>query len=570
MRVVAAGMLALLAVTRAAFAASGGPDGFGYTFVDSNEPGGPAFGLIDITATGTAVLVGTVDDGGDDIAAVVDLTAGGSPGFSLYGVTYPALVMTSNGYLTTDVDDPGNDISNDCPVPQNPSVPVGTTGARLYALHDDLILRPGSGVGLYAYLPSAAAAGRPVDRGQDVGVHVFHWRSAVHLADTLDPDPMAPPAPMFDFQALLYDNGDIVFQVGEDPRAGELSTIGIQSPAPPITGLNYACNSQGSLSENLAVLFRNPLLADVAIEKTVDRATPIAGDIITYTAVARNVGQVDAIGVQVSDPLPPGLTLVAAVPSGGNFAAGVWSVPPLAPGAAAALSVVAAVGTDRGGQTIAATATRIGIAAPLFDADARNDAAAATITVGFRPPLVGFGLDTDGDRFSDAYEAVSGSDAGDPADTPFGVAPAAAPLDVQSLRIDLDFARSGHDGIRLAGRLPVADPAILDGASLVLDVGGVTKVFTLEKRGGGARGRLTEEHAALRIGKPRRNSAKFAAKLRLGSFGETLAATAGLADADVRGKARIVRVTVLFPPSVLTKAHGQIYTARQGKSGRTR
>jgi uncharacterized repeat protein (TIGR01451 family) len=569
MRVVVAGML-LLAVARAASAASGGPDGFGYTFVDSNEAGGPAFAPIDVTSTGTPVLIGTGDDGGDDIAAVVDLTAGGSPGFSLYGVTYGALVMASNGYLSTDADDPGNDISNDCPVPQNPSVPVGTPGARLYPLHDDLLLRPGNGIGLYAHFPSAAAAGRPADRGQDVGVHVFHWRNAVHLADTLDPDPMAPPAPTFDFQALLYDNGDIVFQVGEDPRAGELSTIGIQSPAPPVAGLNYACNAAGSLSENLAVLFRNPLLADVAVEKTVDRPSPIAGEDVTYTVVARNVGQVDAIGVQVSDPLPPGLTLVSAVPSGGTFAAGVWSVPPLAPGAAAALSVVAVVGTDRGGQTIAATATRIGIAPPLFDADGRNDAATATIAVGFRPPLVGFGQDTDGDRFSDAYEAAAGSDAGDPSDTPFGVAPAVAPLDVRSLRIDLDFARSGHDGIRLAGRLPVADPAILDGASLVLDVGGVTKVFALEKRGGGARGRLTEEHATLRIGKPRRNSAKFAAKLLLGSFGATLAATAGLADADVHAKPRIVRVTVLFPPSVLTKAHGQIYTARQGKRGRTR
>ena len=569
MRAALAGILALLVVARGAAAATGGPDGFGYTFVDSTEPGGPPFAPIDITAIGAPVLVGTVDDGGDDIAGVVDLTAGGTtPGFGLYGVTYAALVMTSNGFLTTDVADPGNDISNDCPLPQNPSVPVGTDGARLYALHDDLILPPGSGVGRYAYLPSAVAAGRPADRGQDVGVHVFHWEGAVHLADTLDP--MAPPAPAFDFQALLYDNGDVVFQVGADPRAGALSTIGIQSPAPPIAGLAYACNTPGSLPGNVAVLFRNPLLADVALEKTVDRATPVAGDTVTFTVVARNVGQVDALGVQVSDPLPAGLTLVSAVPSGGSLAAGVWSVPPLAPGAAAALSVVARIGTDRGGQTIAATATRIGIAAPLFDADGRNDAATATITVGFRPPLVGFGVDTDGDRFSDDFEAATGSDAADPADTPFGVAPSAAPLDVQTLRIRLDFARGGHDAIRVAGRLPVADPEILDGASLALDVGGVTKVFALERRGGGARGRLAGEHASLRIGKPRRSSAKFAAKLLLGAFGQTLAATAGLADADVRAKARIVRVTILFPPSVLSKAQGQIYTARQGKSGRTR
>ena len=568
MRAVVVGMLMLLAMARGAPAATGGPDAFGYTFVDSREPGGPAYQPIDISTTGTPVLIGTTDDHGDDIAAVVNLTVAGSPGFSFYGVTYPAVVMASNGYLSTDLDDTGNDFVNDCPLPLLPGVPVGTTGARIYALHDDLVLPPGVGAGYHEYFASAAAAGRPADRGQDVGVHVFLWERAAHLADTLDP--MAPP-PTFDFEALLYDNGDLVFQFGPgDPGLGQASTTGIQDPAPPTTGLTYACNSPSSLSGNLAVLIRNPLLADVALEHTVDDPTPIAGDTITYTVVARNVGQIDAIGVQVSDPLPPGLMLVSAVPSGGTFASGIWSVPPLAPGAAAALSFVARIELDQGGRTVAATATRAAIAAPLFDADARNDVATATISVAFRPPLVGFGRDTDGDRFSDDFEAVAGSNAGDPNDTPFGVAASPAPLDVETLAIRLDFARSGHDGIRLAGRLPVADASILDGASLVLDVGGIAKVFALERRGGGARGRLATEHATLRIGRLRGNRAKFAARLRMGTFGQTLALTAGLTNADVRRRSRIVRVTVLLPPSVLTRAQGQIYSAKQGKSGRTR
>jgi len=524
---------------------------------------------IDVSTTGALVLVGTGDDHGDDIAAVIDLTAAGSSGFSFYGVTYPALAMASNGYLSTDLDDPGNDFVNDCPLPLLPAVPVGTTGARIYALHDDLVLPPGVGAGYYQYLPSAAAAGRPADRGQDVGVHVFSWKQAVHLDDTLDP--MAPPPPTFDFQALLYDNGDLVFQFGpDDPGRGQASTTGIQDPAPPTTGLTYACNAPSSLSGNLAVLFRNPLLADVALQMTVDDPTPIAGDTITYTVVARNVGQVDASGVQVSDPLPTGLTLVSAVPSGGTFASGIWSVPPLAPGAAAALSLVARIGLDQGGRTVSTTAARTAIAAPLFDADARNDAVTATISVAYRPPLVGFGQDTDGDRFSDHFEMVAGSNAGDVNDTPFGVAASSAPLDVETLGIQLDFAQSGRDRIRLAGRLPVADPSILDGASLVLDVGGIAKVFTLEKRGGGARSHLEDEHASLRIGRRRDNRAKFAARFRKGTFAQTLALTAGLANADVHAKRRIVRVTILLPPSVLTKAQGQIYSAKQGKSGRTR
>jgi len=40
--------------------ATGGPDAFGYTFIDSLEPGGPAFTGHDITGTGT--LLGDGDD----------------------------------------------------------------------------------------------------------------------------------------------------------------------------------------------------------------------------------------------------------------------------------------------------------------------------------------------------------------------------------------------------------------------------------------------------------------------------------------------------------------------------
>ncbi len=560
----------VLVFARVAVAATGGPDAFGYEFVDSREPGGPAVQLIDISATGTPVVVGTAEDGGDDIAsAPIDLTAGGTrPGLRLYGVTYPALVMASNGYLTTDLDDPGNDIVNDCPLPQNPSVPVGTHGARIYPLHDDLVLTPGIGAGYHQYFPSAVAAARPPDRGPDVGVHVFLWKSAAHFRLPAVPDP-----PRFDVEALLYDDGDLVFVYGPgDAEAGLSSTTGVQDAAPPTTALEIACNTGGSLAANLAVLILNPHFADVAITTTVDVRDPPVGDTVTYTVIADNAGRVPAPGVQVSNPLPGGLALLASAVSAGTWdaASGVWDIPLLKPGASAALTLVARVGADQAGRVIVDVATRTALAAPLFDGVPANDVAAVIVVPQPRPPRVGFGLDRDADGFSDDFETVAGSSASNVADTPFGVSAAAAPLEVGQLRIRLDFARTGRDSIRIAGRIPLAESFDLTGRAVVLDVGGVATRFPLEVRGAVATSAPAGTPARLRIGPPRRSLAKFAARLRAGAFADALAANVGLANVDARRERRTVRVSLLLAPVVLTAEQPMLYTATRGRRGLAR
>jgi hypothetical protein len=77
-------------------AGQGGPDVFGYRWIDSDEPGGPAFGWIDITTVGTEINPwphGTVDDGWTDPIAM-GMT------FEYYGIDYADVAVSTNGWVS--------------------------------------------------------------------------------------------------------------------------------------------------------------------------------------------------------------------------------------------------------------------------------------------------------------------------------------------------------------------------------------------------------------------------------------------------------------------------------------
>jgi fibronectin type 3 domain-containing protein len=69
---------------------AGGPDGFGYRYIDSNEPGGPTFQWNDIRSQGTEVSLG------DDDAVTVSAPSG----FQFYGTSRSDVKIGSNGYVT--------------------------------------------------------------------------------------------------------------------------------------------------------------------------------------------------------------------------------------------------------------------------------------------------------------------------------------------------------------------------------------------------------------------------------------------------------------------------------------
>ena len=93
------------------------------------------------------------------------------PWISLGVRTLTSVMLSSNGYLSSDPASSGNDSSNDCPLP---AVPSSGGGARIYNVHDDLVTT----TFFHEYQPSCA---RPADRGTGViGCTIFQWDDVTH------------------------------------------------------------------------------------------------------------------------------------------------------------------------------------------------------------------------------------------------------------------------------------------------------------------------------------------------------------------------------------------------------
>jgi uncharacterized repeat protein (TIGR01451 family) len=117
--------------------------------------------------------------------------------------------------------------------------------------------------------------------------------------------------------------------------------------------------------------------ADIAVAKIASSATVRVGSNVTFTITVTNNGPSDATGVQVTDPLPGGVTFVSAAPSQGTYTSGtgVWTVGAVASGASATLSLVATVTTA---ASITNTARKTAGNEP--DPNSGNDVSSVIIT----------------------------------------------------------------------------------------------------------------------------------------------------------------------------------------------
>jgi hypothetical protein len=189
----------------------GGPDAFGYTWKDSNEPNGPVYNWVELAGLGTRMSF-TVDD--TTIAVTLPWN------FPFYGTNYSTARISGNGNIHFSVDtlDYGNR-----------SIPsIRLPNAMICPLWDDL--SPQNSAGIYYYNDTAN------------GRFIVQYDSVPHFNTTIG---------LYTFEAILYNTGRIVFQYQSLSGALNSCTVGIENAAGTV-GLQVV-NNAAYLANNLAI-----------------------------------------------------------------------------------------------------------------------------------------------------------------------------------------------------------------------------------------------------------------------------------------------------------------------------
>ncbi|SMO50644.1 S8 family serine peptidase [Gracilimonas mengyeensis] len=193
----------------------GGPDLFGYRWIDSDEIGGPVFNWVDISETGTSVNLG--DD--DYIKITLPFE------FPFYGVSYSEAYLTSNGLLSFD--------DQLLYVLANTPIPDSSGPNNLIAMFwDDLNPSEGGEI-FYEY-------------HNESGQFIIQFNEITHYS--YDNDEFS-----YTFQALLSSNGTIKLQFQSMSDPTNTSTIGLEN-TDGTDGLQVVFNSE-YVHDELAISF---------------------------------------------------------------------------------------------------------------------------------------------------------------------------------------------------------------------------------------------------------------------------------------------------------------------------
>jgi hypothetical protein len=188
--------------------------------------------------------------------------------------------------------------------------------------------------------------------------------------------------------------------------------------------------------------------------------------------------------------------------------------------------------------------------------------------------------DTDGNGYPDEVKTALGVSLTNYSATPLnmqaGITPQA--LTLSKLSVKLNFAKAtGSDEIMVSGSLPITAGLVASTQTVVVDVGGVVKVFTLNSKGKGVAAAAypatsaTNDHFTLKFktvkGKVNQQTGTFTAQFNKGTFASLFADVGLLGSASVKKVSRSVPVIILFNNQMYQTAQAVQYTATTNKTG---
>ncbi len=194
----------------------GGPDKFGYTWIDSHASGGPSFVWYRVSNRSTL----NADDG--------TITLSLPFAFTFYGQTFTEVIVGSNGVLHFGNPASPNEYSNS-------SLPRSAGGYMIAAFWDDLTVL--NSQGSYVYYGTV---------GTDK--FVIEWRNVHRYGDS---------TVNYTFQVVLVKNGDIYISYRDLSGTVTSSTVGIQNGSVALQ-VTYNGSNGGHPASGTTIYFKAP------------------------------------------------------------------------------------------------------------------------------------------------------------------------------------------------------------------------------------------------------------------------------------------------------------------------
>ena len=248
----------------------GGPDGFGYSWVDSDAVGGPVYDWYDIAGVGDVVGAG-----GDFGPFPLGF------GFSYYGELFDSVRVGTKGWVS---------FTSSSGSYNNQPIPTASEPNNVLApFWDDL--NPNFGGTVYYYADAGNAR------------FIIQWDGVWHF----------PSGPAETFQVILNANGSIIYQYHTVSSDGGC-TVGIEN-ADGTDGLQVRYNTAGYLHDGLAIRFSvAPGMSWLSVAPASGTIAPAGDDLLDLTMDATGLPEGDYyanVSLTTNDPANP--TIVVPV-----------------------------------------------------------------------------------------------------------------------------------------------------------------------------------------------------------------------------------------------------------------